>query len=304
MRSNESVKSVAMLATAAIAGLCLVSQAGAATYTWTGVTNNGADSSHWNQKKNWDLGGAYPVSTADTALFTGNLPTTLTFIPATTIGTVDVGNGGYNLSGLITNNLTLHDTGSLSGGIYTVNADYSDAAWATATGNTFNPKLHAGGTTINAGGTSSLLVTLPDLSTLSGGGTGTLNFGTILVGDTVTFTFQQTLASGLTIHEALQTTGLGGGEISILRGATPVSVLDGELLALSSSGTETYTLTGASLGTVTGTLVLMSNFDNAELAPITINLTGTVADPVPEPSSFMLLGLGAMYAVTRWRNRA
>ncbi|GEM_PF-6537523 len=225
------------------------------------------------------------------------LPTALNNIPAGPIGTVSVTGGSYDLTGLNVNTLTLNG-GSLSGGAYTVNADYSDAGWAGETGNTFNPKLNAGGTTINAGGTNSLLVTLPDLSTIAGGGSGTLNFGTIPVGGTVTFTFQHTQASGLTLHEAFQTAGLGGGEISILHGVTPVSVTDGELMALVSSGTESYTLTGLNPGAVSGTLVFESNFDNAELAPITITLIGNV-DPVPEPTSLALLGVAGLLLMKR-----
>ncbi|GEM_PF-5840194 len=52
MRGYTNMKTIGLLANAAIAGLCLVSQASAAVYTWTGATNNGADSSKWSQKKN------------------------------------------------------------------------------------------------------------------------------------------------------------------------------------------------------------------------------------------------------------
>ena len=54
------------------------------------------------------------------------LPTALNNIPAGPIGTVSVTGGSYDLTGLNVNTLTLNG-GSLSGGAYTVNADYSDA---------------------------------------------------------------------------------------------------------------------------------------------------------------------------------
>ena len=71
-----------------------------------------------------------------------------------------------------------------------------------------------------------------------------------------------------------------------------------EVMALVSSGTESYTLTGLNPGAVSGTLVFESNFDNAELAPITITLIGNV-DPVPEPTSLALLGVAGLLLMKR-----
>lgn len=293
----RSAKTIGMLATAAIAGLCLVSQANAAAYTWVPTAPAGNDN-RWDHHKNWTNvpdDNTVPSSSADSALFTGTAPTTVINVPAATIGSVTITGGSYNINGLITDNLTING-GGLSGGTYTVNADYGNAGWAGETGNTFDPNLNVSGATINAGGTNSLLVTLPDTSTISGGGSATLNFGTIGLGDTITITFQHTQATGLTLHEALQTPSFGG-VMSILHGATPINDADGELMSLGTSGTETFTLVANSSGSVSGNLVFVSNFDNAELAPITITVSGLV--DTPEPTSLGLLGVAGLLLMKR-----
>ena len=178
-----------------------------------------------------------------------------------------------------------------------MNTDYTDAGWASETGNTFSPKLNTSGTTIDAGGTNSLLVTLPDTSTIVGGGTGLLDLGTITVGTTVTFTFQHTQAAGLTLHEAFQTPD-NSGVISILHGVNPVNQLNGELMTLATSGTETFSLVADAPGSISGNLVFVSNFDNASLAPITIELSGTV-DQVPEPASLGILAAAGLLLIKR-----